>query len=294
MYLRYETAPELLAQIAEAIRHDPLTWRNWTMQHVGLRPYNMDRHASPDEIHLLLQDLIGVGFYNTDSCGFLCSDGDVILMGRHVEKQVFADFSTLLGNALRTRDWCITSRKLYALQQEWQAAATLIATKGKASTVAARSPHTADSLLDGVEMIPDILEANITQRGTRQPPYVMLVEDDPVTRRIAGQLLKNDYRLVTAETAQDAIGNYLLYAPDIVFLDINLPDKSGFAVLQRILAADKDAYVVMFSSHGYLDNILTAFDYGARGFVHKPFRKEVLLHYIRDCASEHKQRANNG
>jgi DNA-binding NtrC family response regulator len=129
-------------------------------------------------------------------------------------------------------------------------------------------------------------EAKKRRKG-RQPQYVMVVEDDPLTRRIVSQAFKENYALITAQNAHEAVADYLLHAPDVVFLDIGLPDASGFDVLKQIIACDPDAYVVMFSSSHYPENVSKAMDEGASGFIAKPFKKESLSGFIRSSAVHH-------
>ncbi len=99
------------------------------------------------------------------------------------------------------------------------------------------------------------------------------------------------YAMISAHNAQQAKRYliYLLYAPDVVFLDNGLPDASGFDVLKQILLCDPDAFVVIFSSDDYPENITKARNEGAVGFVGKPFRKEQLQEYIHGSAIHHHQ-----
>ncbi len=129
-----------------------------------------------------------------------------------------------------------------------------------------------------------VLREAKSTRFYRRPLQVLLVEDDDLTRRVAGNVLKNDYTLITAKDAYEAVVNYLLYAPDVVFLDIDLPDQNGFTVLDQVISCDEDAFVVMFSSHDSLDNIVKSLTHGAHGFVTKPLHRGRLQHYL-DCKS---------
>jgi two-component system, chemotaxis family, chemotaxis protein CheY len=133
----------------------------------------------------------------------------------------------------------------------------------------------------------DIFQTAKKLRQARSPQHVLIVEDDPVTRRAVSNIFKKDYALVTAQNAQEAITSYLLYAPDIVFLDIGLPDHSGYDVLRQIMTNDPNAYVVMFSSNSYLDNVTAALREGAFGFVAKPFSRERMASYILGSVSHH-------
>ncbi len=124
-------------------------------------------------------------------------------------------------------------------------------------------------------------------RQNRSPQFIMVVEDDPITRRIVTNSFKDNYALITAQNAQEAVADYMMYAPDVVFLDIGLPDSSGFEVLDLLVACDPDAYVVMFSSHDHPDIVKKAKKSGASGFVSKPFKKEDMRGYILSSAYHH-------
>lgn len=124
-------------------------------------------------------------------------------------------------------------------------------------------------------------------RSCRCPAHVMVVEDDPLTRRIVVNTLGETHAMITEENAKDAVASYLLHAPDIVFLDIGLPDMDGFTVLDQVMTIDPDAFVVMFSGRDNWNNIIQALAAGAKGFISKPFKKDILKHYIQGSAIHH-------
>lgn len=112
---------------------------------------------------------------------------------------------------------------------------------------------------------------------------VLLVEDDPVTRWMVRTALRDECTLSTAQDAGKAIAAYQNCRPDMVLLDINLPGKDGREVMAGIMRSDPGAYIVMFSSHDSLENIVDAIEEGAHGFIAKPFSREKLLHYVQEC-----------
>ena len=109
---------------------------------------------------------------------------------------------------------------------------------------------------------------------------VLLVEDDPVTRLLVRKALRDECVLVTAEHAEKAISAYQAYKPDIVFLDIGLPDRDGRYVLEHLLMMDKNAYIVMFSGAATKENIGESIGAGAKGFICKPFHKVDLMKHV--------------
>lgn len=110
---------------------------------------------------------------------------------------------------------------------------------------------------------------------------VLLVEDDPVTRWMVRKSLKDACEFATAPTAHQAFAMLQSYQPDIVFLDIDLPDMSGQEVLEWAMRNDPGICVVMFSANSTLDYMTETLNTGAKGFISKPFVRDDLLRYVR-------------
>lgn len=123
------------------------------------------------------------------------------------------------------------------------------------------------------------------QREKRGKTELMIADDDAFSRRMVGNALKDTFDMHLAEDGESALLSYVERAPDILFLDIDMPDMSGHDVLKKVFDLDPDAYVVMFSGNGNRENVMKAVETGAKGFVGKPFTREKLLHYIEKCRS---------
>ena len=78
-----------------------------------------------------------------------------------------------------------------------------------------------------------------------------------------------------------AITEYARTLPDIVLMDITMPQMEGIEAVERIVRDHPDARVIMVSSVGYQDNILAALQKGARHFVQKPVKPDALYEIIR-------------
>jgi len=78
-----------------------------------------------------------------------------------------------------------------------------------------------------------------------------------------------------------AITEYNRTLPDIVLMDITMPQMEGIEAVERIVRQHPDARIVMVSSVGYQENILAALQKGARHFVQKPVRPDVLYEIVR-------------
>ncbi len=124
-------------------------------------------------------------------------------------------------------------------------------------------------------------EALSTDSHSCTLPKVLLVDDDPVTRWMVRNALKCECEFATAVSAHKAYAMYGAFQPDLVFLDIGLPDQRGTEVLSWIMRNDPGARVVMFSGESHIDIISQTLNAGATGFVAKPFLRKNLLQYVR-------------
>lgn len=129
--------------------------------------------------------------------------------------------------------------------------------------------------------IPDTLIDSLSQRRKdRKETEILVVEDDPFSRALVKKSLEEVGNISFAEDGQTALAQYFSKAPDILFLDIGLPDIDGHDVLAKILTHDPHAFVIMLSGKGDKENIMKAMENGAKGFVGKPFTREKLSQYI--------------
>ncbi len=130
-------------------------------------------------------------------------------------------------------------------------------------------------------------------RAERENAQIMIIEDDAFSRRLVENVVKSQYQLTALETADLALATYAKIAPDILFLDINLPDVTGHELLEKIIAIDPKAYVIMLSGNADKDNILNAINKGAKGFIGKPFNRDKLFQYIDRCPTIKQSQAVN-
>lgn len=121
------------------------------------------------------------------------------------------------------------------------------------------------------------------RRAERHSVQMMMIEDDAFSSRLVENVLQKKYAIASLTEANYALETYARLAPDLLFLDINLPDVTGHELLDRILAMDPEAYVVMLSGNADRENITQAMRRGAKGFVAKPFTRDKLVQYIDRC-----------
>ncbi len=112
-------------------------------------------------------------------------------------------------------------------------------------------------------------------------PLILVVEDDSPVRNLMTVTLKShDYRYITAPNGTAAIMAASSHAPDIVLLDLGLPDMDGVEVIKRIRTWSAMPIIVISARSEDADKI-EALDAGADDYITKPFSVEELLARLR-------------
>jgi len=112
-------------------------------------------------------------------------------------------------------------------------------------------------------------------------PKLLVVDDEPAIRRlIGGALGRAGYRLVEAGSAREALTALQIDKPELVLLDLGLPDRDGLELLPLIQQKSKAAVLVV-SARDATDEKVAALDLGAIDYVTKPFDTEELLARVR-------------
>jgi two-component system chemotaxis response regulator CheY len=140
---------------------------------------------------------------------------------------------------------------------------------------------TVETILEMTEPDRELQIALQTKRKHHHQTVILIIEDDLVTRGIIAATFKTGYKVVQEKDAKSGIAAYVEHAPNVVFLDIHLPDHNGKIVLDRLKFIDPSAYIVMISGDSVADNVLTAHSKGAAGFIKKPFTKEKIVEYVK-------------
>ncbi len=117
---------------------------------------------------------------------------------------------------------------------------------------------------------------------------ILLVDDAAFMRKmIMDTLTKNGYtELYEAVDGADAVEKFSSIAPDLVIMDITMPNMDGLEALKAIRAADPSANVVMCSAMGQETMVIDAIRSGAKDFIVKPFKPERVLKTVTSIVGE--------
>jgi two-component system KDP operon response regulator KdpE len=116
---------------------------------------------------------------------------------------------------------------------------------------------------------------------TTPGPLVLIVEDEPqMVRFLRGSLATHGYRLIESATAADGLAQAAARNPDVILLDLGLPDLDGLEVTRRLREWTSTPIIVL-SARGQDDDKIGALDAGADDYLTKPFSVGELLARIR-------------
>jgi two-component system KDP operon response regulator KdpE len=111
--------------------------------------------------------------------------------------------------------------------------------------------------------------------------YVLIIDDEPQIRNLLQITLEsNDYKVQSAATAKEGLVLSANHPPDLILLDLGLPDENGQLVLKK-LRGWYNKPIIIVSVQSDEENIVNALDNGANDYIVKPFRSGELLARIR-------------
>ena len=111
---------------------------------------------------------------------------------------------------------------------------------------------------------------------------MLAVDDDPNNTTIIEELFSDHYDLRTAATGEEALETALDFQPDIILLDIMLPDMDGYEVcrLLREHSSLSHTKIIMVSAKGAIDDRVRGYKVGANDYITKPFEEENIMESV--------------
>src|SRR5882672_1876950 len=117
---------------------------------------------------------------------------------------------------------------------------------------------------------------------------ILLVDDDATIRELLGVILRGNYQLTEADSGAALKQTFSKAQPDVILLDIKLPDADGLELLPQIKKQWPESEVIVLTGNATFDAAVEATKRGAYHFINKPFDTQGLLVTV-ERALEHKQ-----
>jgi DNA-binding response OmpR family regulator len=115
------------------------------------------------------------------------------------------------------------------------------------------------------------------------PATVMVVDDEPGVGLLFEKILSEEgYRVVTETSGRRALALAAAAPPDIILLDIVMPDLDGIATLRELRRQGHQGTVILLTAHGTLKSAREAMALGAFDYITKPFRLDFLKGVLRE------------
>ncbi len=260
-----------LRDMLSAIEQNTVSWRAICLHIADLT--ESERQEAKQISHNILEAQLDM----EDTTMFDCEDDDVITVCRGVSAKVLLSLCEQLNYLFSSDEHTGEQRVvLLDLSVELETLRSLVDSRIETIIVrnkAAQEEKDKTSVEHNENTPPE-------EHLTRHEFTILIVEDDPMSLRMVTNLLQKEYHVIAAGTGEEALGMYGLHRPDLVFLDIGLPDMEGHEVLESMRDRDPEAHVIMLSGNSFKDAIMKAMKLGAKGFVGKPFCQEKLKSYI--------------
>ncbi len=111
---------------------------------------------------------------------------------------------------------------------------------------------------------------------------LLAVDDDPNNIAIVEELFGEHYDLRTAATGEEALETALDFQPDLILLDIMLPEIDGYEVCRRLREHSSLSHtkIIMVSAKGALEDKVTGYEAGANDYITKPFEEKNILESV--------------
>ena len=114
-----------------------------------------------------------------------------------------------------------------------------------------------------------------------KPPKVLVVDDEPQIRvLVKATLVRAGYAVAEAANAREAVNAKAIDKPDLILLDLGLPDRDGLELISQLRGEPRSALIVL-SARDQTEQKVAALDLGADDYITKPFDTEELLARVR-------------
>lgn len=117
------------------------------------------------------------------------------------------------------------------------------------------------------------------------PVRVLIVDDEELTRKLVSQVLRSvGYDVVAeAKNGVEALEMFKMYKPEIVTMDVRMPQMDGISALKQLKLIDPGASVVMLTNENDKETVTEIIKAGALNYIVKPIKRQTILQKLREA-----------
>lgn len=132
----------------------------------------------------------------------------------------------------------------------------------------------------------DVARSSADRAGARKK--ILLVDDSSTVLLMERALLSRSYEVISAADGQEGIDKALLERPDLILMDVVMPQMSGFEAVRRLREhpGTREIPVIMVTTRGELTSVESGYESGCNDYVTKPFSGVELLAKVKSCLGE--------
>lgn len=120
------------------------------------------------------------------------------------------------------------------------------------------------------------------------PAKILVIDDMPGIHQVISFLLQPEFSIHAVHSGEEALEKVKVISPDLILLDLVMPQMSGIEVLRQLRQTDRDIPVIIFTAYGSVDSAVQAIKLGATDYIEKPFENWKLEQAIREVLKKSK------
>lgn len=235
-----------------------------------------------------------IDFLNTE-LGLSFYGGDVDFYLEIVEAVLEADYSQKIQNFYEAEDWHNYQILVHSLKsssrsigaEELSAKALALESAAKIRDIDFIRAQHEDLMSTYLTLLANIRNLFMPQQNDNTSEEnstfdILVIDDDKLNLKTARKILEKFFHVTCIESGKEALSYLRTHLPDLILLDIHMPEMDGFEVLKEIKASPytKDVPVIFLTADNEADTELNSFKAGVMDFIRKPFIPDIMLERI--------------
>lgn len=260
---------QFIRMLAGAIEQDPVSWEGWYCLHINMNHIIKSQTDPSTEIHIinLLDTYLADGY----SKSLFYGNNDLFIICHDIPRSMIYEAGWHLSDLLSAKFNKVPSVTLFDIYTQSEYFSNLLYDRIYTASKNASIPQKQKDIHN---RLPEHTSSTSTITN------VLIVEDEYSTANLLLDSLHDSCDAILKTDMKEALEQCHHHFPDIIFLELHLPDGDGREMLSYILAHHPTTKVIIISNDSEVETMMETLNMGATGYIMKPLRKEQLRHYL--------------